>query len=76
MTISPIASAASAARLYPVNPASGAGKVERVDSISQAASIGVLKKSLDFQADAALKLLQSLPAIQDPALGRNVDVYA
>ncbi len=66
----------STARPFAMNPASGAGKVDGVESIKQTASIGLLKKSLDFQADAAMKLLQSLPAIQDPALGQNVDVYA
>jgi hypothetical protein len=76
MTVSGIQSAASAMRLYPVNPASGTGRVESVDSISRVASVGGLKRSFDFQADAAIKLRQPLPAIQDPALGRNVDVSA
>jgi hypothetical protein len=59
-----------------MNPASGRGKVESVDSIEQTMSVGMLKKTLDFQADSAMKLLQSLPVFRDPALGRNVDVYA
>ncbi|MBN2351967.1 MAG: YjfB family protein [Spirochaetales bacterium] len=76
MEISSISAGMGMGRIYPMHPASGAGKVDRVDSISRVASVGVLKKSLDFQSEAAMKLLQSLPEIQDPALGRNVDTYA
>jgi len=36
----------------------------------------MLKKSLTGEQEAAMKLLQSLPAVQDPALGNNIDTYA
>jgi hypothetical protein len=76
MQISAIASGLSTNRIYPMSPASGLGSVDKVDSVSQIASIGMLKKSLDVQSQAALKLLASLPAVQDPDLGQHVDTYA
>jgi hypothetical protein len=45
-------------------------------SIREAASVSMLKKSLTGEQEAAMKLLQSLPAVQDPALGNNIDTYA
>jgi hypothetical protein len=46
------------------------------DMLRQQAAVSMLKKSLDFQQQAALKLLQSLAQMQDPNLGSNIDTYA
>ncbi|RPJ08548.1 MAG: putative motility protein [Spirochaetaceae bacterium] len=55
-----------------------------IESITQAKTAGVaeqvsvsmLKKSMDVQQAAALKLLEALPELQDPALGQNIDTTA
>lgn len=44
--------------------------------IQQQVSVSMLKKSMDFQQQAALQLIQSLSKVQDPALGNNIDTYA
>jgi len=44
--------------------------------LSQDVAVSMLKKNMDFQQQAVTKLLQALPAIQDPALGRNIDTTA
>ena len=44
--------------------------------LQQNVAVSMLKKSMDFQQQAVLKLMQSLPELKDPALGNNIDTYA
>ena len=44
--------------------------------VQQQAAVSMLKKSMDFQQQAALQLIQSLAKVQDPDLGNNIDTYA
>jgi len=46
------------------------------DMLRQQVAVSMLKKSMDFQQQAALQLIQSLAKVQDPALGNNIDTYA
>jgi len=46
------------------------------DMLRQQVAVSMLKKSMDFQQQAALQLIQSLARVQDPALGNNIDTYA
>jgi hypothetical protein len=50
--------------------------MEGSSQVQQAASIKTLKAALDFQQQAAMKLLDSLSKVEDPALGRYIDTYA
>ncbi|MEJ2664595.1 MAG: putative motility protein [Spirochaetia bacterium] len=42
----------------------------------QEVSVRMLKNSLDFQQKSAMQLMQSLPKLQDKAVGNIVDTYA
>ena len=44
--------------------------------VQEMAAIKTLKNTLQFQEKAAMKLLDSLSVISDPALGRHVDTSA
>jgi hypothetical protein len=44
--------------------------------LRQQVVVSMLKKSMDFQQQAAMQLIQSLAKVQDPALGNNIDTYA
>ncbi|MBV8087016.1 MAG: YjfB family protein [Chloroflexi bacterium] len=56
-----------------VSAASGASSA----SLDQAASVAVLKKSMDAEQSVALQLIQAIqPAPQPPHLGQNVDLLA
>jgi hypothetical protein len=48
----------------------------RVETIQENVALSMLKKSLDFQEQAVLKLLQGLTQVHDPELGKNIDTYA
>ncbi len=48
----------------------------QVSPVQEMASIKTLKNALHAQEQAAMKLLESLSAINDPALGRNIDTSA
>jgi hypothetical protein len=50
--------------------------VNSTSSVEEAASMSMLKKTLDDQQNAVQQLLKSLPTVQDPALGKNVDLLA
>jgi hypothetical protein len=76
MQISGITPAGSQARLYPIAAFSASGRVEKIDSIDRTLSVIGPKNSVAFQADAALKLMQSNTVIHDPDMGQHIDTYA
>jgi len=50
--------------------------VYKTDMLLQNVAINILKNSIDFQQQAALQLIQSLPEVHDSTLGNNIDTYA
>lgn len=48
----------------------------KTNMLQEQVGVAMLKKGLDFQADAAMKLLESLPVMTDPDLGKHVDTTA
>jgi hypothetical protein len=54
----------------------GAVSAAATNRLLQEVSVRMLKHSLDFQQQAAMKLMQSLPHFQDSALGNIIDTYA
>jgi hypothetical protein len=47
-----------------------------VAPVQEMAAVKTLKNTLQFQEKAAMKLLDSLSVISDPALGQRVDTSA
>ncbi|HEQ71523.1 MAG TPA: putative motility protein [Spirochaetia bacterium] len=48
----------------------------RAGEVQEMVGVSMLDRSMNFQRDAVMRLLESLPAVQDPMLGNNIDTYA
>ena len=47
----------------------------KAEMIQQDVAVSMLKKSMDFQEQAVLKLIQGLPSIKDLESGKIIDTY-
>ena len=58
--------------MEPINASNNAA----ASNVQQATALAMLKSNLNIAQNGVQEILKGLPTVQDPALGRNVNILA